>query len=133
MNSTKVTERGRHRGVYVLVVHDPAVDVGVLCDTLRTKFLVRDVDAVFTALERLPEPGLACVVCVVGGTIRAQEFLDLASRVAPEQLQQIVFVGPMTHDDVDVFERSKVNWLSSHAKPEETLKVVRAIVAVREP
>ena len=122
------TGRGRIRGVYVLVVHDPTVDVRDLCDALTAGFVVRDVTAAFDALERLSGAPLACVVCVIGGAIRGEDFLKLVSRAAPEQAHRLLFIDH-ADSEAEFLKTSGTHWLPSSAEPQEVLALVRAVAA----
>lgn len=112
------------------MVHDPSVSVAALCETLKTHFIVRSVDTVFAALERLPEPSLACVVCVLGGSVRAADFFDLATRVAPQHAARTLFIvrPNLLVDDTEFLNRSTVTWLPTRARPKDLLSVVSAVV-----
>jgi hypothetical protein len=121
------TGRGRIKGVYVLVVHDPTVDVRKIADVLTASFVVREVTTAFDALERLSGAPLACVVCVTGGAIRAEDFQTLVSRAAPEQAHRLLFVAD--GKDAAFLESSGANWLSATSEPQEVLALVRAVAA----
>ncbi len=126
------TGRGRIRGVYVLVVHDPTVDVRALCDALTEGFVVREVTTAFDALERLSGAPLACVVCVIGGSIRGADFHTLVTRAAPEQAHRLLFVDP-DGSEGEYLEASGAHLLASNAPPQEVLALVRAVAAAGEP
>src|SRR5258708_7818549 len=117
------TGRGRIKGVYVLVVHDPTVDVKSLCDTLTAGFRVRDVTAAFEALERLSGAPLACVICVIGGAIRGEDFHKLVTRAAPEQAHRLLFIDH-TDSEVEFLKSSGAHWLPSTAESQEVLALV---------
>jgi len=123
------TGRGRIRGVYVLVVHDPTVDVQALCDTIAAGFVVRSVTTAFEALERLSGAPLACVVCVIGGAIHAEDFHKLVTRAAPEQAHRILFVDN-DESEAAFLKSSGAHWLPNKAaEPQEVLAQVRAVAA----
>jgi hypothetical protein len=132
MGDTTITDRGRRRASYVLVVHDRKVDVDALCRALKTHFVTRVVDNAFLALERLSEPNVACVVCVLGGAIRAAEFFDLATRVAPAHTARLAFINARTKEDVAFLLRSPTVWLPHRAKLEDTVRIVTAVSALRK-
>jgi hypothetical protein len=121
------TGRGKIRGVYVLVVHDPAVDVRALCDVLAASFVVREATTAFDALERLSGAPLACVVCVSGGSIRAEDFYGLVSRAAPEQAHQLLFLE--SGEGAEFLRAQGAHWLSASSDPQEVLTLVRAVAA----
>ena len=121
-----MTERGRSRGVYVLVVHDASIDVSALCDTLRDLFIVRDTTSAFDTLERLAGSPLACVVCVIGGSIVGEDFYELVKRASPEQAARGVFVATTKLSEHEVAFLKKI---AAHLLPEHwTPKVVQAVV-----
>jgi hypothetical protein len=120
------TGRGRIRGVYVLLVHDPTVDVSTLCDALTAGFVVREVTTAFDALERLSGAPLACVVCVIGGAIRGQDFHTLVTRAAPEQAHRLLFVDH-AQSEAEFLKSSGAHWLPAAAEPQELLALVRAV------
>jgi len=128
VNEEATTGRGRIRGVYVLVVHDATVDVRSLCDALTAGFVVRDVTTAFDALERLSGAPLACVVCVIGGSIRAADFHTLVTRAAPEQAHRLLFIGH-AESEAEFLKASGRHWLPSTAEPQEVLALVRAVAA----
>jgi len=122
------TGRGHIRGVYVLVVHDPGVNIDPVVRALGDGFIVRDATTAFDALERLSGAPLACVVCVIGGAIHGEDFFTLVSRAAPEQAKRVVFIA--TEDTESAFLRaSGASWLPSTAEPQEILALVRAVAA----
>jgi hypothetical protein len=132
MTDAKITDRGRRRGAYVLVVHDPTVPVTTLCEALKTRFIVRSVDTVFAALERLPEPSLGCVICVLGGSVRAADFFDLAVRVSPKHAARTIFIvrHGLPIDDTEFLDRSAVTWLPERTKNANLLSVVHAVMSL---
>jgi hypothetical protein len=122
------TGRGRIRGVYVLVVHDPTVEVRALCDALTAGFVVREVTTAFDALERLSGAPLACVVCIIGGSIHAEDFHTLVTRAAPEQSHRLLFIDH-ADSEAEFLKSSGAHWLPTTAEPEEVLALVRAVAA----
>lgn len=114
--------------MYVLVVHDPTVDVRVLCDTISAGFVVRSVTTAFDALERLSGAPLACVVCVIGGAIRGEDFHTLVARAAPEQAHNLLFIDHFD-SEAEFLKTSGVHWLPSTAEPQEVLALIRAVAA----
>jgi hypothetical protein len=122
------TGRGRIRGVYVLVVHDPTVDVQALCDVLTGGFVVREVTTAFDALERLSGAPLACVVCVIGGSIRGEDFYTLVTHAAPEQSDRLLFVDHASAE-ADFLKTSGAHWVAGTTEPQEVLALVRAVAA----
>jgi PleD family two-component response regulator len=129
-HESAVTERGRSRGVYVLVVHDEAADVSALSETLQNLFIVRETSNAFDTLERLSGSPLACVVCVIGGAIVAQDFFDLVKRAAPDQSQRIVFVASSDHD-LAFLKSNGANVLPESSSPKEILAFVSAVSSKR--
>jgi hypothetical protein len=121
------TGRGRIRGVYVLVVHDPTVEVQALCDALTAGFVVREVTTAFDALERLTGAPLACVVCIIGGSIRAEDFHTLVTRAAPEQAHRLLFID-QAESEAEFLKASGAHWLPT-TEPQEVLALVRAVAA----
>lgn len=119
---SKATRRGVPRGVYVLVVHDPAVAVDAVCETLAALFIVREATTAFDALERLSGAPLACVVCVVGGSIHGADFLEMVARATPDQARRVVVVG-----DREGLCSDDAAWLPKTASPREVLAVVNAL------
>ncbi len=128
MNEESTTGRGRIRGVYVLVVHDPAVSVDAISSAVRDAFVVREATDAFEALERLSGAPLACVVCVIGGSIGGEDFFKLVSRAAPEQAKRIVFVSDSGRE-AEFLRESGASWLPSTAEPPEILALIRAVAA----
>jgi len=128
VNDEATTGRGRIRGVYVLIVHDPAVDVRVLSDTIAAGFVVRSATTAFDALERLSGAPLACVVCVIGGAIRGEDFHTLVTRAAPEQAHRLLFID-QAGTDAEFLKASGAHWLPQTAEPQEVLALVRAVAA----
>jgi DNA-binding NarL/FixJ family response regulator len=128
VNEEATTGRGRIRGVYVLVVHDEGVSVERISSAVHDAFVVREATDAFDALERLSGAPLACVVCVIGGSIRGEDFFKLVSRAAPEQAKRVVFV---TDDEreVEFLRDSGASWLPSTAESSEILALVRAVAA----
>jgi hypothetical protein len=124
------TVRGLPRGVFVLVVHDSAVDVAGIFEALDDTFVLREATTAFDALERLSGAPLACIVCVAGGAIRCEDFHNLVSRASPEQAQRIVFVAD-GDADAEFLRSTGSSWLPSSAEPSEVLAVVRAVGALR--
>ncbi len=130
MRDEFTTGRGNIRGVYVLVVHDAGVNVDAIRDALGDGFIVRDTTTAFDALERLSGAPLACVVCVMGGAIRGEDFFTLVSRAAPEQATRVVFIAGEDNEKEAAFLRaSGASWLPSSADPKEILALVRAVAA----
>lgn len=127
-SDSTITNRGRMHGVYVLVVHEPSVDVTALCDTLRDSFVVREASDAFEVLERLSGTTLACVVCVIGGSIRGEDFYNLVARASPAQASRLVFVAA-DGSEPRFLERNTKNWLPGTAAPSEVVAVVRAVGA----
>jgi DNA-binding response OmpR family regulator len=127
------TERRPARGAYVLVVHDDRIDVAAICDAIRAEFIVREASTAFDALERLAGTPLACVVCVIGGSIKGHDFYTLALRATPDQVRRMVFVTPETveSDERQFLEGSGVNRVSRAERPAEILAVVRAVSTLR--
>jgi DNA-binding response OmpR family regulator len=119
----------------VLVVHDGGSDLSVLSETLRAEFIVREATTPFEALERLSGSPLACVVCVVGGTIRATDFYALAKKAAPDQVHRLVFVMPpdVTEADLAFLRVAGAHWLTTPHTPAEALAVVRAVSTAAPP
>jgi hypothetical protein len=128
VNEEATTGRGRIRGVYVLVVHDPTVDVQTLCDALTAGFVVREVTTAFDALERLTGAPLACVICVIGGAIRGEDFHTLVTRAAPEQSHRLLFVDHES-SEAEFLKASGAHWLPATSEPQEVLALVRAVAA----
>lgn len=116
-------------GVFVLVVHDRAVDAAAICEALRSLFIVRESTDAFEALERLSGQPLACVVCVVGGGIRGDDFLKLVAHAAPDQLARLVIVDDGA-EAPDYVRGTGASHLPS-ADPKELLTVVSALSARR--
>ena len=114
--------------MYVLVVHDATVDVSALCEGLTGSFVVREVTAAFDALERLTGAPLACVVCVIGGSIRGEDFHTLVTRAAPEQSHRLLFVDH-ADSEAEFLKASGAHWLPASAAPQEVLALVRAVAA----
>ncbi len=128
MRDEFTTGRGNIRGVYVLVVHDAAVDVDAVRDALGDGFIVREATTAFDALERLSGSPLACVVCVIGGAIRGEDFFKLVSRAAPEQARRVVFIAGDESESA-FLRASGASWLLRTAEPKEILALVRAVAA----
>jgi hypothetical protein len=122
------TGRGHIRGVYVLVVHDPGVNMDLVVHALGDGFIVRDATTAFDALERLSGAPLACVVCVIGGAIRGEDFFTLVSRAAPEQAKRVVFIA-RDESEAEFLRSSGASWLPSTSEPQEILALVRAVAA----
>ncbi len=128
-----MTERGRSRGVYVLVVHDVAVDVSALCESLRDLFIVRETTSAFDTLERLAGSPLACVVCVIGGSIVGEDFFELVKRASPEQAARVVFVATTKLSDHEIafLKKNAAHLLPEHSSPKEVQAVVGAVSGKR--
>lgn len=114
--------------MYVLVVHDPAVDVRELCDTIAAGFVVRSVTNAFDALERLSGAPLACVVCVIGGAMHGEDFHKLVTRAAPEQSHRLLFIDHESRE-AEFLKASGAHWLAGSVEPQEVLALVRAVAA----
>lgn len=133
MSETAVTERGRSRGVYLVVVHDVDVDVAALCETLRDAFVVREVTSAFDTLERLSGAPLACVVCVIGKTIVGEDFFALVKRAAPELVQRVLFVAsqPLCDRERAFLKANDGHLVPEGSSPEEVLAIVNAVSGKR--
>lgn len=124
------TKRARSRLVFVLVVHDPAIDASALCDELREMFIVREATTAFDALERLSAGPLACVVCVLGGAIGGADFLKLVEHASPEHVARLVFVDARAGGGSDFVRGTGASFLPS-SDPKELLAIVGAVAARR--
>jgi DNA-binding NtrC family response regulator len=132
VDEEKVTERGHRRGVYVLVVRDENIEAPVLSQALDDEFVVRVATNATDIAERLSSVTLTCVVCVLGGNVRARGFFELVTRVAPAQATRLVFVASEESSEDEAFlQQAKMNWIAASASPEEILAVVRAVSARR--
>lgn len=114
-------------------MHDAVRDLGALVDALSAEFIVREARTPFEALERLSGAPLACVVCVVGGAIRAEDFFQLVAHAAPDQVRRLLFVASPFPDDAEraFFESAGAHWLAAAHAPAEALAVVRAVSMTR--
>jgi len=121
------TARMKPHGVFVLVVHDPATSGVGIWDSLEEEYIVRDATTAFEALEWLSGTALACIVCVLGATIRGEDFFDLVSRISADQARRIVFIAPPDDADVAFFRLTQCNWLAVPVKPEELVALVHAV------
>ncbi len=125
------TARLRPKGAFVLAVHDSSADFVGLWMALEGEFIVHQATTPFEALERLSGAPLACIVCVVGGSIRAEDFFDLVVRISADQARRIVFIGPVADLRSELLQRSGCNSLSLPVQPEELLVLVRAVSATK--
>ncbi len=119
--------------MYVLVVHDEHIDVNELCIALEAAFIVREATTAFDTLERLAGAPLACVVCVIGGAIIAEDFFQLVTRASPEQAARVVFVAPTRLSDREqaFLKESAAHLVPNPATPAEVLAIVNAVSATR--
>ena len=132
MDDEKVTVRTHRRGVYVLVVRDEKIEARALLQALDDEFVVRVATSSSDVVERLSAVTLTCVVCVLGGTVRARDFFEVVTRVAKDQAPRIVFVVSGESSEDEAFLRqSKMNWTAASASTEEILAIVRAVSARR--
>jgi DNA-binding NtrC family response regulator len=131
VDDDKVTVRAHRRGVYVLVVRDEKIEARALSQALDDEFVVRVATNASDVIERLSAATLTCVVCVLGGRVRARDFFELVTRVAPDQAPRIVFVASGEPEDEAFLRQSKVNWTAASASTEEILAIVRAVSAGR--
>ncbi len=123
------TSRMRPDGVFVLVVHDADVESVGVWDCLHDEYIVRDVTTAFDALEWLSGTTLACVVCVLGNSLRALDFETLVVRLSERQARHIVFIAPFEHVDIEHLKSAGRDWLAMPVKPEELVALVRAVSA----
>ena len=121
------TARGRNAGVQVLAVHDPSMDLAPLWMAIAGEFLFHEATSSYDALERLSGAPLACIVCVCGGSIRAQDFWDFVVRLSLEASRRIVFIGQPENLSEEFLKRTGCHWLPMPVQPEELLALVRAV------
>jgi CheY-like chemotaxis protein len=123
------TKRAKSRLLFVLVVHDKAVDAEPLCEQLRDLFIVREATVAFDALERLTGGQLACVVCMVGGAIRGKDFLQLVQHASPEHVSRLIIVDESAGRDAADFVRGTGATFLPSTDVDEVIAVVRAVSA----
>lgn len=125
------TARTVPRYVFVLVVHDAPDAAGPICARLRSLFIVRDASSAFDALDALTARAYACVVCYLGGRVRAADIGSLVERTAEGQTHRLVFVAGegASEEDFAYLQKAQRNWLAHPASPDEVLALVRAVSA----
>jgi hypothetical protein len=127
MTDDKATARLRP-GIGVLIVHEASADVTRMVTALRTYFIVREATSPLDTLERLASGTFACVLAVMGPTIRGEDFHTFVTRTAPETARRMVFVGDdPSESDRAFFQRSGSHCLPTSVNDDELLAVVRAV------
>ncbi len=112
-------------------MHGEDTDRAALWMALAHEFLVTEATSAFEALERLSGAPLACIICVLDGSTRADDFYALAARISLDHTRRIVFIGTAESFPAGFRSRTGCNWLVPTTQPEELLVLVRAVSATK--